>query len=114
MAALAPGTVAGVLAGTTAAGVTVVVMAWIVWPGWSGWMVVVVVLPFLSVVVICCGWPVALACCLAFSRAASCLEVQPESASARVSAAATVFRCLGKRMAACGEIIVRSSLLFLF
>jgi hypothetical protein len=92
----APGTVAGVLAGTTGAGVTVVVMAWVVWPGWSGWTVVVVVLPFLSVVTICWGWPVALACCSAFLSAASCLEVQPASARVRMSATAAVVRGFGK------------------
>jgi hypothetical protein len=37
----------------------------------------VIVLPFLSTLVICCGWPVATACCLACAIAFSCCDEQP-------------------------------------
>src|SRR5215469_525886 len=89
-----PGATAGVLAGTLAAGVTVVVMACAVCPGAGGWTVVVVTLPFLSVVTTCWGCPVATACFFACSIAASCFDWHPVNklrASAMVTAGTSLW-----------------------
>src|SRR5579863_3384987 len=69
-----------------AGGVVVLVMAWAVWPCAGGWTTVVVVVPLLSTVTTCCGWPVLAACALAWSMAACSFDPHPETmAAARTS-----------------------------
>jgi hypothetical protein len=89
---VATGAVAGVFAATPAAGVTVVVTACAVCPGAGGCTVVVVTFPLLSVETTCCACPLAAACFLAASIAASSFDLQPASiANASIIVAATVF-----------------------
>src|SRR5271155_5332954 len=80
---------ASVVVAAAGFGVTVVVTTPCFCPAAGGCTTVVTVLPFLSVEVTVCGWPVLAACCFACSIAASCLDWQPVSPTTSTVKAST-------------------------
>jgi hypothetical protein len=67
-------------------GVVVVTRVGSFWPCAGGCTTVVTVLPSLSTLATCCGWPVAAACFFASSSAFSCFEEQPSIPAAMTKA----------------------------
>src|SRR3954470_22461324 len=68
-----------------AGGALVVTSVGSFWPCAGGCTMVVVVIPFLSTEITCCGWPVATACFFACSSAFSCFDAHPKLPADRMT-----------------------------